>query len=172
MSPPEPNLLTHLKEKGLPFYAIGKIEDIYAKVGVTKAVHTVSNSDGMAKTMEALKEQKNGLIFANLVDFDMLYGHRRDPLGYAKCLEEFDELLGPLLLSLGRNDYLFISADHGLDPTYKGTDHTRERVPLLLYSPSVEPKDLGTRETYADLGATVAEILDLPCLAFGRSVLS
>ena len=172
MRPPEPNLLTHLEEKGLPFYAIGKIEDIYAKVAVTKAVHTVSNRDGMAKVMEAFKEQKNGLIFANLVDFDMLYGHRRDPAGYAKCLEDFDELLGPLLLSLGRNDYLFISADHGLDPTYKGTDHTRERVPLVLYSPSVEPKDLGTRETYADLGATVAEILELPPLSFGRSVLS
>ena len=117
MKPPEPNLLTLLSEKGLPFYAIGKIEDIYAKVGVTKAVHTVSNADGMKKLMEAIKEQKNGLIFANLVDFDMLYGHRRDPAGYAKCLEEFDELLGPMLLNLGRDDYLFISADHGLDPT-------------------------------------------------------
>ncbi|MBR6463378.1 phosphopentomutase [bacterium] len=171
MDPPSPNLLTLLSEKGLPFYAIGKIEDIYAKVGVTKAVHTVSNADGMKKLMEAIKEQKNGLIFANLVDFDMLYGHRRDPVGYAKCLEEFDELLGSLLLSLGRDDYLFISADHGLDPTYKGTDHTRERVPLLFYSPSLASKDLGTRETFADLGATVAEILELSPLAFGRSVL-
>ena len=172
MKPPEPNLLTLLSEKGLPFYAIGKIEDIYAKVGVTKAVHTVSNADGMKKLTEAIKEQKNGLIFANLVDFDMLYGHRRDPNGYAKCLEEFDELLGPVLLSLGRDDYLFISADHGLDPTYKGTDHTRERVPLLFYSPSLEAKDLGTRSTFADLGATVAKILELPPLAFGRSVLA
>lgn len=172
MKPPSPNLLTLLSEKGLPFYAIGKIEDIYAKVGVTKAVHTVSNADGMKKLMEAIKEQKNGLIFANLVDFDMLYGHRRDPNGYAKCLEEFDELLGPLLLSLGRDDYLFISADHGLDPTYKGTDHTRERVPLLFYSPSLEAKDLGTRSTFADLGATVAELLGLPPLAFGRSVIA
>lgn len=172
MKPPEPNLLTLLSEKGLPFYAIGKIEDIYAKVGVTKAVHTVSNADGMKKLMEAIKEQKNGLIFANLVDFDMLYGHRRDPAGYAKCLEEFDELLGPMLLNLGRDDYLFISADHGLDPTYKGTDHTRERVPLLFYSPSLEAKDLGTRATFADLGATVAELLELPPLVFGRSVLA
>ena len=172
MKPPEPNLLTLLSEKGLPFYAIGKIEDIYAKVGVTKAVHTVSNADGMKKLMEAIKEQKNGLIFANLVDFDMLYGHRRDPAGYAKCLEEFDELLGPMLLNLGRDDYLFISADHGLDPTYKGTDHTRERVPLLFYSPSLEAKDLGTRSTFADLGATVAKILELPPLVFGRSVLA
>ena len=172
MKPPEPNLLTLLSEKGLPFYAIGKIEDIYAKVGVTKAVHTVSNADGMKKLMEAIKEQKNGLIFANLVDFDMLYGHRRDPAGYAKCLEEFDELLGPMLLNLGRDDYLFISADHGLDPTYKGTDHTRERVPLLFYSPSLEAKDLGTRSTFADLGATVAELLELPPLVFGRSVLA
>lgn len=172
MKPPEPNLLTLLSEKGLPFYAIGKIEDIYAKVGVTKAVHTVSNADGMKKLMEAIKEQKNGLIFANLVDFDMLYGHRRDPVGYAKCLEEFDELLGPMLLNLGRDDYLFISADHGLDPTYKGTDHTREMVPLLFYSPSLEAKDLGTRSTFADLGATVAKILELPPLAFGRSVLA
>ena len=172
MKPPEPNLLTLLSEKGLPFYAIGKIEDIYAKVGVTKAVHTVSNADGMKKLMEAIKEQKNGLIFANLVDFDMLYGHRRDPAGYAKCLEEFDELLGPMLLNLGRDDYLFISADHGLDPTYKGTDHTREMVPLLFYSPSLEAKDLGTRSTFADLGATVAKILELPPLVFGRSVLA
>lgn len=172
MKPPEPNLLTLLSEKGLPFYAIGKIEDIYAKVGVTKAVHTVSNADGMKKLMEAIKEQKNGLIFANLVDFDMLYGHRRDPVGYAKCLEEFDELLGPMLLNLGRDDYLFISADHGLDPTYKGTDHTREMVPLLFYSPSLASKDLGTRETFADLGATVADILGLSDLAFGRSVLA
>ena len=172
MKPPSPNLLTLLSEKGLPFYAIGKIEDIYAKVGVTKAVHTVSNADGMKKLLEAMNEQKNGLIFANLVDFDMLYGHRRDPAGYAKCLEEFDELLGPLLLGLGRDDYLFISADHGLDPTYKGTDHTRERVPLLFYSPSLASKDLGTRETFADLGATAAEILDLPPLAFGRSVIA
>lgn len=172
MRPPSPNLLTHLQEKDLPFYAIGKIEDIYAKVGVTKAVHTVSNADGMKKLMEAIKEQKNGLIFANLVDFDMLYGHRRDPRGYAKCLEEFDELLGPLLLGLGRDDYLFISADHGLDPTYKGTDHTREMVPLLFYSPSLASKDLGTRETFADLGATVAKILELPDLTFGRSVIA
>jgi len=171
MRPSSPNLLTALQEKGLPFYAIGKIEDIYAKVGVTKAVHTVSNRDGMAKLMQAVKEQKEGLIFANLVDFDMLYGHRRDPKGYATCLTEFDALLGPLLLSLGRDDYLFISADHGLDPTYKGTDHTRERVPILFYSPGVSPKDLGTRETFADLGATVSEILGLPPLTFGRSFL-
>ena len=172
MKPPSPNLLTLLSEKGLPFYAIGKIEDIYAKVGVTKAVHTISNADGMKRLLEAMNEQKNGLIFANLVDFDMLYGHRRDPAGYARCLEEFDELLGPLLLGLGRDDYLFISADHGLDPTYKGTDHTREMVPLLFYSPSLASKDLGTRETFADLGATVAKILELPDLTFGRSVIA
>ena len=169
MKPPGPNLLTHLSEKGLPFYAIGKIEDIYAKVGVTKAVHTVSNADGMKKLLEAMKEQENGLIFANLVDFDMLYGHRRDPFGYAGCLAEFDKLLGGVLLAMGRNDYLFITADHGLDPTYKGTDHTRERVPILFYAPQFSPRALGTRETFADLGATAAEILGLPPLTFGKS---
>ncbi|MBR5902433.1 phosphopentomutase, partial [bacterium] len=169
MRPRGENLLTRLRDRGLPFYAIGKIEDIYAGLAVTKAVHTKSNADGMQKLAQAMDEQKEGLIFANLVDFDMLYGHRRDPKGYAGCLEEFDRLLGPLLLHMGRNDHLFISADHGLDPTYKGTDHTRERVPLLIYSPGSEGRDLGTRETFADLGATVAKVLDLPPLTFGKS---
>lgn len=169
MRPIGENLLTKLQSQGLPFYAIGKIEDIYAGLAVTKAVHTKSNADGMQKLTEAMEEQKEGLIFANLVDFDMLYGHRRNAKGYADCLEEFDRLLGPVLLHMGRNDHLFISADHGLDPTYKGTDHTRERVPLLIYSPGRAAVDLGTRETFADLGATVAKVLDLPPLTFGKS---
>ena len=168
-APPSPNLLTALTKKGLPFYAIGKISDIYAGVGVTKSVHTVSNNDGMDKLNAALAEQPNGLIFINLVDFDMLYGHRRNPKGYAECLEEFDRRLGPLLLSLGRDDALFITADHGLDPTYKGTDHTRERVPILAYLPSHESISLGTRETFADLGATVAQLLEVEKPICGRS---
>jgi phosphopentomutase len=169
MRPRGENLLTALKAAGLPFYAIGKIEDIYAGLSVTRAVHTKSNADGMQKVAAAMEEQPDGLIFANLVDFDMLYGHRRNPRGYADCLEEFDRLLGPLLLHMGRNDHLIISADHGLDPTYKGTDHTRERVPLLIYSPGRPGKALGTRDTFADLGATVSDILGLPPLTFGKS---
>ena len=150
-------------------YAVGKIEDIFAGVGITEAVHTVSNMDGMVKTIEALDYVESGLIFTNLVEFDSTWGHRRDVVGYARGLEEFDEKLGELLTKLGRfkdkksEDFLVITADHGCDPTFSGTDHTREYVPFLIYGKKIYPgRNLGTLETFADAGATVGELLGIP----------
>lgn len=140
---------------------VGKIDDIYAGVGVDRSVATSGNADGLKKLAELLNEVKKGLIFINLVDFDMLYGHRRNPEGYAKALEAFDLALGPILSQTAERDLILITADHGCDPTYTAhTDHTREYIPLLIWSAAfVSGQDLGTRETFADLGATLAAAL-------------
>jgi phosphopentomutase len=159
MDPTGQTALDLLKEKGFPVMGIGKIEDIYAGHGITRAIHTKSNHHGMETLMDELSITTNGLIFVNLVDFDMLYGHRNNPEGYGKALEEFDKQLGILLPQLKVDDLLIITADHGCDPTYPGTDHTREHVPLLAYSAALEPFHLGTRETFADVGVTVLELL-------------
>jgi phosphopentomutase len=136
---------------------IGKISDIFDDVGVTKTVHTVSNEDGMDKTIEDVKNDDfTGLCFVNLVEFDSEYGHRRNPVGYARALEAFDKRLAELVPLLKEDDLLLITADHGNDPTYKGTDHTREKVPLLAYSPSfTNGKTLDERSSFADIGATI-----------------
>jgi phosphopentomutase len=158
--PPRPMLMDVLAERGVAVLGVGKIHDIYNGRGVENYVTTKNNADGMAKIMEALARQSSGLIFANLVDFDMLYGHRKDVEGFAKSLEEFDLLLGPLLNALKPTDLLMLTADHGCDPdpVNPTTDHSREYVPIVAYTPAVSAgANLGTRSTLADMGQTVAE---------------
>jgi len=160
VDPPKPMLLDVLAERGVPVFGIGKIHDIYNGRGVADYVTTTGNADGMAKIASALSERKNGLIFANLVDFDMLYGHRKDVAGFAESLEEFDRMLGPFLSLLRASDLLLITADHGCDPDprWPTTDHSREYVPILAYSPSgAAGVNLGVRPTLADMGQTVAQ---------------
>jgi phosphopentomutase len=160
VEPPRPMLLDVLAEAKTPVFGVGKIHDIYNGRGVDQYVATKNNADGMAKLTEALTQRPNGLIFANLVDFDMLYGHRKDVEGFARSLEEFDALLGPFLESLRPSDLLIITADHGCDPdpVNPTTDHSREYVPILAYSPLMRAGvNLGTRATLADMGQTVAE---------------
>ena len=157
---PPPMLLDVLKERGIPIFGIGKIHDIYNARGVESYVTTKNNIDGMEKLSAELQAQPRGLIFANLVDFDMLYGHRKDVEGFAKSLEEFDLLLGKLLTQLTVSDLLIITADHGCDPDprWPTTDHSREYVPILAYSPGGKAgKNLGIRNTLADMGQTIAE---------------
>jgi phosphopentomutase len=162
MLPPAETALDMLKKNGIPVTGIGKIEDIYAGQGITRAIHTKNNNHGMACLMDELSITRKGLIFINLVDFDMAYGHRRDAEGYANALEEFDRGLGELLPRLSKDDLLIITADHGCDPTFHGTDHTREHVPLLAYSLSIEPHPLGTRKTFADIGDTALGLFGIP----------
>jgi phosphopentomutase len=160
VEPPRPMLLDVLTERGVPVLGIGKIHDIYNGRGVGNYVTTKSNADGMQKLNAALDRQQSGLIFANLVDFDMLYGHRKDVEGFARSLEEFDLLLGPLLARLQKTDLLLITADHGCDPdpVWPTTDHSREYVPILAFSPGGQHgRNLGVRTTLADMGQTVAQ---------------
>jgi len=160
VDPPKPMLLDVLAERGVPVFGIGKIHDIYNGRGVEKYVTTTGNADGMAKLTAGLHERKSGLIFCNLVDFDMLYGHRKDVEGFAQSPEEFDRLLEPFLALLRASDLLIITADHGCDPDsrWPTTDHSREYVPILAYSPgSGAGVNLGIRQTLADMGQTVAE---------------
>lgn len=158
LNPPEPTVLNALKDRGLQVVAVGKINDIFNGEGVTRAIPTKSNAHGIEATIEELGESFEGLLFTNLVDFDSLFGHRRDPLGYAGALEEFDRAVPALLERLGQDDLLVITADHGNDPVHAGTDHTREYVPILAYGPSLTGSgSLGVRETYADLAATIAD---------------
>jgi phosphopentomutase len=160
VDPPKPMLLDVLAERGVPVFGIGKIHDIYNGRGVEKYVTTTGNADGMAKLAAALEEQRNGLLFCNLVDFDMLYGHRKDVEGFAQSLEEFDRMLGPFLRLLSGSDLLMITADHGCDPDprWATTDHSREYVPILAYSRRTGAGvNLGVRSTLADMGQTIAQ---------------
>jgi phosphopentomutase len=159
VEPPRPMLLDVLAARSVPVFGIGKIHDIYNGRCVADFVTTKNNADGMAKLTEALAIRPGGLIFANLVDFDMLYGHRKDMEGFARSLEEFDALLGPFLAALRPSDLLIITADHGCDPdpVNPTTDHSREYVPVLAYSPAVAGANLGTRATLADMGQTIAQ---------------
>jgi phosphopentomutase len=173
VDPPKPMLLDVLQERGVPIFGIGKIHDIYNGRGVTDYVTTKSNADGMEKVTAAVRERLKGLIFCNLVDFDMLYGHRKDVEGFAKSLEEFDHLLTGFLPLLRHSDLLMITADHGCDPDprWETTDHSREYVPILAYSPAGGAgANLGIRDTLADMGQTVAENFDLT-IPHGRSFL-
>ena len=165
--PPGPTLLDMVVAAGFPVVGIGKIDDIFAGRGITVSYHSKSNDEGMAKVLEAMDQFPQGLIFANLVDFDMLYGHRNDAAGYARALEQFDLQLKDVLLKLHDSDLLFVVSDHGCDPIFHHTDHTREYVPLLVYGPQVRPGSLGIRQTFADLAATVAVLLGLPPLEVG-----
>ena len=170
--PPKENLLNYMKSAGLDVIAVGKIEDIFAGAGITEAVHTKDNMDGIQQTLRYMDEDNHGLIFTNLVEFDMKWGHRNDPEGYAKGLEEFDEVLPEILEKMREEDILIITADHGCDPTTPSTDHSREYVPVLVYGKSLkENVDLKTGATYADIGQTVAQLFDLPKLSIGTSFL-
>jgi phosphopentomutase len=160
VEPPRPMLMDVLADRGVPVFGVGKIHDIYNGRGVGNYVTTKNNADGMERLAEALERQGNGLIFANLVDFDMLYGHRKDVEGFARSLEEFDEMLGPFLEQLGPSDLLILTADHGCDPDPANptTDHSREYVPIVAYAPRVPcGSNLAIRDTLADMGQTVAE---------------
>jgi phosphopentomutase len=170
--PPGPTIMNKLKDAQLDCIAIGKINDIFTGEGVTEALHTVSNMDGMQQTIQVMGKLFKGLCFTNLVEFDSLYGHRRDPAGYARALVEFDQSLPGLMAQIGENDLLILSADHGNDPIHAGTDHTREYVPLLVWNPSFKsPKSLGVRATFADLGATIADNFGLKAVGQGKSFL-
>ncbi len=157
LKPPHKTVMNSLKEANLDVIAVGKINDIFDTEGVTETTSTKSNKHGMEVTIDIAKNKDfNGLCFVNLVDFDALYGHRRNAVGYAECLEEFDVQLGELLEYIKEDDLLMITADHGNDPCYIGTDHTREYVPIILYNKNLEMKEINTPETFAAIGATIA----------------
>lgn len=173
LKPFDRTVMNELKDSEFDVISIGKIADIYDGEGITQSLRTKSNMDGMDKLNETLDMEFTGLSFLNLVDFDALFGHRRDPKGYGKALEEYDGRLSEVLDKLKKDDLLIITADHGNDPVHHGTDHTREYVPLLVYSPSfTEGKELPLRETFADVGATIADNFKVKLPAYGKSFLS
>lgn len=175
LKPPAPTVLNALKDAGNDVIGVGKIHDIFCGEGITKTYHSESSVHGMEQTIDVCKEEFTGLCFVNLVDFDALWGHRRNVEGYGKEIEKFDEKLGVLLECLSQDDLLILTADHGNDPTYKGTDHTREYVPFLAYSKRMQAGGpFPEAETFAVIGATVAENfgVDMPKGTIGYSVLS
>ncbi len=162
LEPTGTTILDLAKEKGMNVTAVGKIEDIFEHRGMTRTDHTTNNNDGIEKTIQYAKEEFEGILFTNLVDTDMIYGHRNDVEGYAGALEYFDAKLPEIMAEMKEDDILFITADHGCDPTTPSTDHSREYVPLLVYGRKVRPGvDLGVRKTFADLGQTVSDYLGL-----------
>ena len=170
LEPPARTMLDAVKDAGLSSIGVGKINDIFAGIGTTEFVYNKSNADGMAHTDHYAAQDFTGLCFVNLVDFDMVYGHRRNPEGYAEALSAFDAWLGDFLPKLGQEDVVLITADHGCDPCYRATtDHTREYVPLLVLGKQVKPGSLGTRSTFADIAATVTELLGVSYETPGRS---
>ncbi|MEI2404419.1 phosphopentomutase [Niallia taxi] len=172
LKPFDRTVMNELKDNGLDSIAIGKISDIYDGEGVTQSLRTVSNMDGMDKLLETLHMDFTGVSFLNLVDFDALYGHRRDPIGYGKALEEYDARLTEVLPLLNEDDLLIITADHGNDPVAPGTDHTREYVPLLVYNKAISAgRELPLRETFADIGATIADNFQVTLPKHGKSFL-
>ena len=171
LQPPSDTLLDYLSGAGKTVWGIGKISDIFAGRGITRCDLTHGNAEGMEKTIEAAKERFEGLCFVNLVDFDMLYGHRQDVDGYAAALTAFDCWLPELFSLLKRDDVLIITADHGCDPGDNHTDHTREYVPMLMYGERIRPVNLGTRASFSDISATVAEYLNVPYTVAGESFL-
>lgn len=170
LEPPKQTMLDAIKAAGLDTLAVGKIYDIFAGQGTTEHLFNKSNADGMAHTDDYAARDFHGLCFVNLVDFDMQYGHRRDVDGYANALTEFDTWLGQFLPKLGEDDLVMITADHGCDPAYTATtDHTREYVPLVVLGKAVKPVNLGTRKSFADIAATVTELLNVPFETPGKS---
>ena len=170
VTPPADTTLDMVSKGGKMMYGVGKIGDIFNEKGVAKSVHTVSNMDGVDKTIEALRMDFEGFLFTNLVDFDSKYGHRRDPQGYGRCIEEFDARIPEILDALGEEDILMICADHGNDPTAPGTDHTREYVPLLVYGKHCrQGVNLGIRKSFADIGATISDYLGVADTGIGES---
>ncbi|MBU8770570.1 phosphopentomutase [Cytobacillus oceanisediminis] len=173
LKPFDRTVMNEMADIGLDVLAIGKISDIFDGEGVTEAIRTTSNMDGMDKLIETFEKEFTGLSFLNLVDFDALFGHRRDPEGYGKALEEFDERLPEVFEKMQDGDLLMITADHGNDPVHHGTDHTREYVPLLVYSKDMgEGQELPISETFADIGATIADNFNVKMPAFGKSFLN
>lgn len=173
LKPFDRTVMNELKDHGFEVIGLGKISDIFDGEGITKSIRTVSNMDGMDKLLETFDMDFTGLSFLNLVDFDALYGHRRDPIGYGKALEEFDARLPEVFEKMKDDDLLIITADHGNDPVHHGTDHTREFVPLLIYAKTMtEGKELPLRETFADVGATIAENFAVPMPKYGKSFLA
>jgi phosphopentomutase len=168
LKPPEPHVLTLIRDADYEVLGIGKIYDIFAGSGITRSIRSKSNREGMDVLLKQLDDCERGLIFVNLVEFDMLYGHRRDPAGYAKCLHEFDLQFAEMIPKLKETDLLMITADHGLDPTFRGTDHTREMVPILSYNPGSPGVSLGTRDTFADMGVTACAALGVPSPHAGK----
>ncbi|MDR1954070.1 MAG: phosphopentomutase [Clostridiales Family XIII bacterium] len=170
--PPAKTMLDNVKDAGMDVVAIGKISDIFAGQGVTESIHTESNEDGAARTIERMKRTGKGLIFTNLVDFDSKYGHRRDAVGYARALERFDSYLPEMIANVRERELLILCADHGNDPAHSGFDHTREYIPLLVYGHDLPAnRNLGTRNTFADIGATIADALGVRPVDAGTSFL-
>lgn len=173
LEPPAPTMLDYISSAGMEVIGVGKIKDIFAGKGITSYVYTKGNTDGIVRTLEYLEQDFEGLCFVNLVDYDMLYGHRNDVDGYARALTEFDQALPQIMARLRQEDLLMITADHGCDPGYTcSTDHSREHTPFLLYGKGIKPANLGTRETFADIGATVLDYLGVAGEIAGKSVLS
>lgn len=172
LAPSSRTVLDSLKDGGYEVIGIGKIPDIFVDQGITRKIKTVSNKDGMEKTIALAKENFKGLAFLNLVDFDAVYGHRRDPIGYGKAIEEFDQQLEILLSELNEDDLIMITADHGNDPTYKGTDHTRELVPLIVYNKMLQvPEHLDDMKSFGVIGATIADNFEVENPGIGESFL-
>ncbi|MBX3175465.1 MAG: phosphopentomutase [Gemmatimonadaceae bacterium] len=171
IAPPEETLLDALQAAGIPRSGVGKVDDLFARRGL-EGGHTTNNAEGVSKLLDWLRGGPNGLLFANLVDFDQAFGHRNDVPGFHQALREFDAALPDIIAALREDDLLFITADHGNDPTTPSTDHARENVPLLVAGPRVQPVDLGQRETFSDLGATVAEWLGIGFRGRGQSFLT
>lgn len=170
LKPFDKTVLDFAKEAGLEVKAVGKIVDIYDGEGITEDVHTKDNMDGVDQTIRFMKEDFKGILFTNLVDFDAKFGHRRDVDGYRKALEEVDARFPEMMSLMKDDDLLIVLADHGNDPAYKGSDHTREYIPILIYGNQVKKGvDIGTRKTFADIAATISDILEIPATPYGTS---
>lgn len=171
LPPIAPTLLDYMKEAGKEVACVGKIEDIFCNRGITKSVHTHTNAEGIEQTIKYIKEDFEGLIFTNLVDTDMLYGHRNDVEGFARSLQYFDDNLPRIISAMKDEDILFITSDHGCDPTTPSTDHSREHSFLLIYGKNVKPQNLGTRKTFSDIGKTIAEYVGIKSNLEGENML-
>lgn len=170
LDPFDKTMLEYIKEKGISVMAVGKIEDIYNKKGITDAVHIKNNMDGIDKTLEYMKENKNGLIFTNLVDFDMLYGHRNDAVGYAKALVDVDNRIPEVISAMKEDDILILTADHGCDPTTESTDHSREYIPVIVYGKKIKSGiNIGVRKSFSDIGKTILDLLKIENNLYGDS---
>lgn len=170
LDPSGETVLDIAKKEGLDVIAIGKIEDIFNGKGITHAVHTKDNMDGIDKTIEYIQKDNNGIIFTNLVEFDSHYGHRRDPKGYKKALEEMDKRIPEILDAMKDGDIIIFTADHGNDPTYKGSDHTREYIPIVIYGKQIKNNiNIGTRKSFADIATTISHIFEMPSTGKGES---
>jgi phosphopentomutase len=169
--PPEPTILDHLTRHDFKVTTVGKLDDVFCRRGISQAIHVENNPDAQRAMLELARSGPGGLVFGNLIDFDMLYGHRRDPAGYAKSLCEADRFLGELILELKSEDVLIVTADHGTDPTFPGTDHTREYVPLLVYGRGRPAQCLGIRSGFYDVAQTLSRLFGVPPMPRGRSFL-